>query len=239
MKQDNYFSAKNKSVKKTICFLTFECSYTMKEFNTIQFKTASLITFLFSVLLFALNYSIGTNQFFLMINHDWGKLADACFIFFTFLGDGIWWIAILILFYLFRRNHVLLLVYTFITSESIIESFKFLILPNELRPIKAIGDINLIHTAAGVEMHTIASFPSGHTTQAFVFFLLASLVIERKWVIPVGLLYALLIGYSRVYLAQHFPRDVAGGMLTALISVTISLWLFNKTKKALTKFVKA
>jgi membrane-associated phospholipid phosphatase len=46
-----------------------------------------------------------------------------------------------------------------------------------------------------------------------------------------GFLMALLTGYSRIYLAQHFPLDVGAGMITAVISVYLSLriqQLFNK-----------
>jgi len=143
---------------------------------------------------------------------------------------------ILILFILFRRKFLPLLLFSFLFSEIFIESFKYFILPNEPRPITAIANSKLIHTVAGVELHTIASFPSGHTTQAFIFFLLACLMIDKKWIVSIGFLYAALVGYSRIYLAQHFPRDVAGGMFFASISVLLSVLIYQKwfeNKKAL------
>ena len=50
-------------------------------------------------------------------------------------------------------------------------------------------------------------------------------MIREKWILPVGLLYALLVGYSRIYLAEHFPLDVGGGMITAVISVWLSVYI--------------
>jgi membrane-associated phospholipid phosphatase len=41
----------------------------------------------------------------------------------------------------------------------------------------------------------------------------------------------MLVGYSRVYQAQHFPLDVAGGILVAIITVWISLWIQLKIGK--------
>ena len=70
---------------------------------------------------------------------------------------------------------------------------------------------------------TNSSFPSGHTTTAFSIFLLGCLLIPKKWVVPVGFIYGCLVAYSRVYLAEHFPLDLGGGMLTAVATVWLSL----------------
>jgi len=92
-------------------------------------------------------------------------------------------------------------------------------MPGEARPTKAITDSHLIHVVKGVELHSIGSFPSGHTTTAFCFYLLACLFFNKRWVVFGGFLLALLVGYSRIYLAQHFPRDVAGGMAAACLTM--------------------
>ena len=49
-----------------------------------------------------------------------------------------------------------------------------------------------------------------------------------------GFLLALGVGYSRIYLAQHFPVDVAAGMVVGSITIVISLYLesiFPKKQK--------
>ena len=208
----------------------------MEKLSLVQFKKGLILTLTTAGILFLLNGLIGKNELFLLLNADMGKLADHLFNFITYMGDGIWWILILIVFILFRIKFLPVLFFSFAFSEIFIESFKYFILPGEPRPITAIADTNLIHTVTGVELHTIASFPSGHTTQAFIFYLLACLMINKKWIVAIGFLYAALIGYSRVYLAQHFPRDLAGGMLFASISVFLSVLIYKKwfeQKKAL------
>jgi membrane-associated phospholipid phosphatase len=63
------------------------------------------------------------------------------------------------------------------------------------------------------------SFPSGHTAVAFALaFALARL--EPRWRWP-ALIFAVAVGASRVVLRVHYPGDVLGGALVALITVRL------------------
>ena len=58
---------------------------------------------------------------------------------------------------------------------------------------------------------------------AFTIYLIICLLANNKWWLYVGFAYAVLVGYSRIYLAQHFPLDVAGGITGAVLSVWVSV----------------
>lgn len=57
----------------------------------------------------------------------------------------------------------------------------------------------------------VLSFPSGHSAGAMVLGLALALVAGRRWGIALALVYALVIGLSRMALAVHWPSDVAAG----------------------------
>lgn len=198
----------------------------MQSLNTAQFKKGLLITFLLSVLTLGASFWLGKNNLFLLLNTNLGIVADYFFAAWTYTGDGSMWIlALLVVLKLKKKQYLPLLVSGFVWSTIFTQVCKYLIVPDEPRPIKAIADTSLIHTVKGVELHTVSSFPSGHTATAFTFYLLFCLLLEKRWWLWVGLLYALLVAYSRVYLAQHFPLDTGAGMATAFVSAVLSLWI--------------
>jgi membrane-associated phospholipid phosphatase len=65
------------------------------------------------------------------------------------------------------------------------------------------------------------SFPSGHSTQAIVFWPMLAILTGRRWVLAPAIVVVALIGGSRIYLDVHWTTDVASGFLLGLA------WLFT------------
>ncbi|MBU3743240.1 MAG: phosphatase PAP2 family protein [Sediminibacterium sp.] len=188
-----------------------------------------------ALLLFMGSWLMGKHAFFLLLNGNGGGWADHFFMWLTYLGDGWAWVAVFIFTWIHFRNRIGLVLLSVIISTLLSQTGKQIIFPNELRPAAGEIERTQIHTVSGVELHTGNSFPSGHTTTAFTIFLLACIFIPKRITLFLGYCIALGVGYSRIYLAQHFPVDVAAGMLVGVSSVLCSLY-FEKLlpKKELT-----
>ena len=202
----------------------------MKELYYTNLKIAAIITAIIAIIIIGLTEYLRNQSFFLMLNHDGGKFFDKLFSIITTGGEVIPWVAALILVLIWRKYLLWLLVACFVISTLFVQGIKN-ILPEQPRPTKAISNLQLVHTVDGVELYKVHSFPSGHTSAAFTVFFIACLAIEKRWIIPVGFIYASLVGYSRIYLAEHFPLDVGGGMLIAIVTIFICLKFWEALSK--------
>ena len=201
---------------------SFVFNLSMKPLSTPFFKQALLYAGIIAVVLICLSLYEGKVGAFLLLNNDWGYAADVFFHLTTYLGDGIMWVPFTLLVLFFKRHYCPLTIASIIISTLITQIAKNIVFKGIERPFAAIIDHSTIHLVPGVDMHTMNSFPSGHTTTAFTLFLLACLLIHKKWIVPVGLLYATIAAYSRIYLAQHFPLDISGGILSAMLTVWLA-----------------
>ena len=198
-----------------------------------NFLTGAILASVTGTILIIISFALGKDEFFLLLNKDFNTPADYFFRFCTNLGDGVIWAVVLIYFIMHRKKSLPLLIAAIVLSTILTQFTKMYIFPGYLRPTAAITDIHSIHTVFGVELLRAYSFPSGHTATATTIFLLGCLLTPRKWIVAVGFLYALLVGYSRIYLGQHYPLDVGGGMIagvvTILLSIKVQKWWDKKT----------
>jgi membrane-associated phospholipid phosphatase len=203
----------------------------LNNLNLSSFLKAIIISSFTGMMLIFLSFYLGKDSLFLLLNGNAGFIADFFFRYCTYIGDGIVWVPIGLLFIFYRKKLLPLVFSAIIISTILVQFSKNVVFHNEARPTNAIGQTNLIHTVKGVELHSNNSFPSGHTTTVFCIYFIGCLIIGGNKMVYGGFLMALLTGYSRIYLAQHFPLDVGAGMITAVISIYLSLriqQLFNK-----------
>jgi membrane-associated phospholipid phosphatase len=99
------------------------------------------------------------------------------------------------------------------------------------RPLKVYELQNWVHHLPSWDFLYGNSFPSGHSTGAFSFFVTLSCMLgyRYKWLGSVFFLLALSTAYSRMYLAAHFFEDVYIGSIIGTIVAIVLLKLFNIT----------
>jgi len=91
------------------------------------------------------------------------------------------------------------------------------------KKLGTLADLNLVEGVRLVK--GLTSFPSGHTMSAFALFTIIALLSNRNRGTAILLfLLAVAVGLSRVYLVQHFLRDI---YLGAILGVGIGVFLYG------------
>jgi len=169
------------------------------------------------------------SEIYFAVNGLYSSWADAIAPYVTDLGNGWTAVAIAVLLLFFSYRKALIVASSFaITSLIGAQLIKYIF--DAPRPKLYFRDqIKHLRFIKGVEILSYHSFPSGHTITAFMLAVLATYWSRNKALGPVFLLIAVLVGYSRMYLSEHFFEDVVpGSVIGVVMTVTWLYWLDNR-----------
>ena len=152
------------------------------------------------------------------------KFFNVFFVGITYLGDGIFSVVLAIILFFFHRRFLSLMVFSsFAISGILTQLLKSFI--SEARPGLFLAKTNYPYFIEHVTMHNFHSFPSGHSTSIFALAAILSFAAKNKNYSFLYLFAGLLVGYSRIYLGQHFITDVAVGSIIGVI-ISIICWRY-------------
>ena len=166
----------------------------------------------------------------IMFNQLNTPFLDGLFKRMTYLGDGIIYLFLLaiLLFYNYRWSIIFTSAVVF--SSVLVTIGKRSLFPDSYRPAKyfELYQNYQLHIIKGVDLHSLHSFPSGHTCTAFTIFFMLAFLVKSNALKFVCFLIALLTGYSRIYLSQHFLIDVFTGSVIGTGSILLAWQYFER-----------
>lgn len=175
-----------------------------------------VLIFIFALITLSLIWSAGRQldtQVFVLFNiRGYPKWLDHFMWLVTQLGNMLTAFIVALLLYMLNYHRLaIILIFGTLTLWLLVETIKAL--ANRDRPFLTLDKTRVIGWQEKGD-----SFPSGHTTQ--IFFLMTLLIHHfQPGIIETTLLYAVaaLVGFTRIYVGAHYPRDVIAGMVLGLV----------------------
>jgi membrane-associated phospholipid phosphatase len=171
---------------------------------------------------------VGKAASFRMITGYHSPATDFFFRNITHLGDGIFILSLAAILALLKKYFQSIgIVAGYLLSGIFAQSGKKLLaLPRPKAWFEPLGET--VYEVPGLDVHMKGSFPSGHTASVFALAIFLIILLPYRWYSWLILLVACIVGYSRIYLSQHFPVDVwTGAMIGTFSGIVVYLFLKN------------
>ena len=166
----------------------------------------------------------------LSINKYNNIVFDVLFKYSTFLGDGALFGVLVVIFFFIKKRMSIVFLFSGVLTLLITHLLKKIIFKGIPRPVKALGEETL-HLVEGVKMALWNSFPSGHTTTAFAIATILCLYFSKCKSQYLWFSLAVIAGFSRVYLSQHYLVDIFVGSFIGVVIGFLSMSFFFRPKR--------
>jgi membrane-associated phospholipid phosphatase len=177
---------------------------------------------------FIIKLLYSTDDIYFAVNTRHTDFLDTIEPYITDLGNGWTNIIIAAVITLYNYRVAFLMVTTFLVTSSAVQLAKFFF--DAPRPKLYFKDqLSKLHFVKGVDILSNHSFPSGHTLTAFATGVLITYLVKNKswWILL--LFYGIMVGFSRMYLSQHFFEDVIGGsVMGVFLSIFWIGWIDSR-----------
>jgi membrane-associated phospholipid phosphatase len=169
------------------------------------------------------------DQIYFAVNTRYNDFLDTIEPYITDLGNGWTIVAVVVIVVLFNYRIAFLLATTFAITSLSVQVAKFFF--DAPRPQLYFKDqLSKLHFVKGVEMLSHNSFPSGHTLTAFAAGVVITYLLKNKSWAYLLIFYGLMVGFSRVYLSQHFFEDVVAGSIMGVVLTIFWIWFIENKK---------
>lgn len=194
--------------------------------KTTQWLTAAYLILLGLYLLFT-----NHGDFVLWLNGQHSPFFDLFFKYWTYLGDGVL-LGIIGLYFLMTNYFKFNLFMVAIALQTVfVHIFKQWLMNGEPRPKTYFAEqLDWLHFVEGVNVRGMNAFPSGHTASAFVLAFFLIFITKNKILQTAYLIAAILVGFSRVYILQHFGRDIFFGSIFGILAMILAWEIMKKYK---------
>jgi membrane-associated phospholipid phosphatase len=174
---------------------------------------------------------------FIELNPYHRSTLDRVFAWVTFMGDGWFPVLVFLIFLVLRRWSAAAQVITaFLLSALMAQILKSVF--SMPRPKQFFSPGQYPYFIDGVTHIGFASFPSGHSTTIFALATVLAILEKNKKANVAYLLIAVAVGYSRIYLGQHFLGDVLMGSCIGILVAVFVHWLFTEKFRSVALFAR-
>lgn len=192
----------------------------VKQFKYLWFSWLSVMILALFILVL-----MGSYKFSVKVNNQSSIIFDYFFKYITYVGDGVLLYILSFALIIFSRKWALLSIISLLITTIVVQILKRLLFDNFYRPSRFFKDLiddGSWHLVDGVELYDRFSFPSGHTALSFCFLIIFCYYLKSNFWSLFSIALAFLVGFSRIYLTQHFLIDVwFGSLIGSLISLTV------------------